>query len=74
MPRPWSVDDAPGEFIDKQLAAIVGVEIAITTAELKQKMSQNKPHPDRQGAADGLRRSRHAADHAVAEIMDPGQR
>ncbi len=72
--RPWSVDDAPREFIDKQLAAIVGVEISITTAELKQKMSQNKPHPDRQGAADGLRRSRHAEDHAVAELMDPGQR
>jgi transcriptional regulator len=72
-PRAWSVDDAPRDFIDKQLAAIVGVEIAITSAELKLKMSQNKPDPDRQGAASGLRRSTHSVDLSVAELMDPDE-
>lgn len=70
----WCVDDAPRDFIDKQLTAIVGVEIAITSADLKRKLSQNKPDPDRRGAAAGLRRSTHAADHVVAELMDPTER
>ncbi len=67
----WSVDDAPRDFVDKQLAAIVGVELSITSAELKRKMSQNKPDADRQGAASGLRRSSRSTDLAVAELMDP---
>lgn len=69
--RPWSIDDAPRDFIDKQLAAIVGIEIAIATIDHKRKMSQNKSEPDRTGAADGLRRSTHSADLDVAELMDP---
>lgn len=73
-PRAWSVDDAPNDFVDKQLAAIVGIEITITSAELKRKMSQNKPDADRQGAANGLRRSTHSTDLAVAELMDRCER
>jgi transcriptional regulator len=70
-PRAWRVDDAPRDFIDKQLAAVVGVEITITSSELKRKMSQNKTDPDRLGAASGLRRSTDSVDLAVAELMDP---
>ena len=33
----WSVDDAPAEFVDQQLKAIVGVELHVTRVEAKRK-------------------------------------
>ncbi|HEY2203910.1 MAG TPA: FMN-binding negative transcriptional regulator [Pseudonocardia sp.] len=54
-PAPWSVDDAPPEFIAGQLRAIVGVEITISRVEAKLKLSQNRPAADVAGVIDGLR-------------------
>jgi transcriptional regulator len=54
-PRPWSVDDAPAEFIDGQLRAIVGVELLISRIEAKAKLSQNRPAADVAGVIGGLR-------------------
>jgi transcriptional regulator len=54
LPLPWSVDDAPQKFIDGQLRAIVGVEIAITRVEAKFKLSQNRPDADIDGVIKGL--------------------
>jgi transcriptional regulator len=53
---PWSVADAPPEFIDKLLAAIVGIEIPVRRLEGKWKMSQNRSANDRRtiAAATGL--------------------
>ena len=53
--RPWSVDDAPPEFIAGQLRAIVGVELLITRIEAKAKLSQNRPPADVEGVIEGLR-------------------
>jgi transcriptional regulator len=53
--RPWSVDDAPPEYIAGQLRAIVGVELAITRIEAKAKLSQNRPEADVDGVITGLR-------------------
>ena len=39
--QPWSVADAPPDFIDKLLGAIVGIEIAVDRIEGKWKVSQN---------------------------------
>jgi transcriptional regulator len=44
--EPWSVNDAPREFIDAQLTAIVGIEITAHRIEGKRKMSQNRPAED----------------------------
>ncbi len=52
--RPWSVDDAPAEFIAKQAKAIVGVELRIERVEGAGKLSQNRPAPDREGVLAGL--------------------
>lgn len=52
--EPWKVDDAPPEFIDRQLKAIVGIEIRLTRLDGKWKMSQNRPAADREGVAGGL--------------------
>jgi transcriptional regulator len=54
-PRPWSVDDAPRQFIDGQLRAIVGVELVISRIEAKAKLSQNRPSADIDGVIAGLR-------------------
>ena len=40
--QPWSVNDAPDDYIARQMGAIVGVEIEITRLEGKWKMSQNR--------------------------------
>ncbi|GAA1504489.1 FMN-binding negative transcriptional regulator [Dactylosporangium maewongense] len=53
-PSPWSVDDAPRPFIEGQLRAIVGVEIAITRIEAKWKLSQNRSPADIAGVRASL--------------------
>ncbi|VVE37502.1 transcriptional regulator [Pandoraea communis] len=52
---PWAVEDAPADFVDGLLRAVVGVEIPIRRIEGKFKMSQNRPMPDRVGVVEGLR-------------------
>ncbi|MEF0863940.1 MULTISPECIES: FMN-binding negative transcriptional regulator [Rhizobium] len=53
-PQPWTVDDAPPDFIAAQLKGIIGIEIDIETIDGKWKVSQNRPAADRQGVAQGL--------------------
>lgn len=52
--RPWAVTDAPAEFIDAQVQAIVGLEIPIRWIEGKFKLSQNRPAPDQVGVVEGM--------------------
>lgn len=54
--EPWSVEDAPAEFIDAMVRGIVGVEIKITGIVGKAKLSQNRSDEDRRGVAEGLER------------------
>jgi len=51
---PWSVEDAPAEFVDGMLGRIVGVECMITRIEAKAKLSQNRPPEDVEGVIRGL--------------------
>jgi transcriptional regulator len=53
-PAPWKVTDAPADFVDKQVGAIVGLEIPIARLVGKWKVSQNRPPHDRAGVVDGL--------------------
>jgi len=52
--QPWSVDDAPADYIDAQLRAIVAVEMVVTSVEGKAKHSQNRSDSDREGVRRGL--------------------
>jgi transcriptional regulator len=56
--QPWQVSDAPAEFIERMLDAIVGIEIPLTRLQGKWKMSQNRGASDRAGVAAGLRAER----------------
>jgi transcriptional regulator len=52
--RPWSVNDAPDDYVQQMLRAIVGIEITLTRLIGKWKVSQNRSEADRLGVADGL--------------------
>ncbi|MBO0833621.1 MAG: FMN-binding negative transcriptional regulator [Actinobacteria bacterium] len=52
--HPWAVSDAPPDYVDSQLRAIVGVELTVTSVEAKQKLSQNRSLQDRAGVVAGL--------------------
>ena len=45
--QPWSIEDAPADYIEKLLGAIVGIEIEVTRLEGKWKVSQNQPAENR---------------------------
>lgn len=53
--HPWAVGDAPDDFVDGMVRAIVGVEIALTSLEGKWKVSQNQPEKNRLGVIEGLK-------------------
>ena len=63
---PWQVTDAPAPFIEKQLGAIVGIEIPITRLVGKWKVSQNRPPQDREGVARALGELHDADSAAIA--------
>jgi Transcriptional regulator len=52
--NPWSIDDAPADYIDGQVRAIVGLELRITRLEAKRKLTQNRGEADFEGTIAGL--------------------
>lgn len=54
QPRPWRMSDAPSDYVDMMLKAIVGIEIEITRLEGKSKLGQNKDVRDIRGAGTAL--------------------
>jgi transcriptional regulator len=52
--QPWSVTDAPADYIEAQKKAIVGVEIEIASLEGKWKVSQNQPEANRRSVVAGF--------------------
>lgn len=64
--QPWQVSDAPTDFIDSQLRALVGIQIAVSSWQGKWKMSQNRSSEDAQGVVQGL--SDPADPHANAAV------
>lgn len=53
--QPWSVNDAPADFVQGMLNGIIGISLQIARLEGKVKMSQNRPAADQAGVIDGLR-------------------
>ncbi|MDR5829209.1 FMN-binding negative transcriptional regulator [Caballeronia sp. LP006] len=66
---PWKMGDAPRDFIDQLLGAIVGIEIEVTRLVGKAKLSQNKAEADRIGAVEGLRQRGGEEAGALADAM-----
>jgi transcriptional regulator len=53
-PAPWSVDDAPDDYVTRLARGIVGIEVTVERVEGKAKLSQNKSDADRAGVVAGL--------------------
>ena len=71
-PRPWTLADAPRDYIDEMLSNIVGIRIEVTRLTGKRKLSQNRDARDVQGVIEALReRKQEALATAVARANRP---
>lgn len=55
QPIPWKIDDAPDDFIDARVSAIVGIRLEIGSIVGKAKLSQNQVQQNRWSVIDALR-------------------
>ena len=55
QPKPWKMTDAPADYIDAMLKAIVGIEIEVTRITGKFKLSQNRELRDRLSLGEALK-------------------
>ena len=67
QPKPWNVDQAPTDYVDGQIRAIVGIELKINRIEASFKMSQNKSKADLDGVIAGLQK---AGKVSISEAID----
>lgn len=68
--EPWRVTDAPPQYVDANLGAIVGIELTVTRFEAKAKLSQNRGEADRRGVIEGLRREGAPGASAIASAVE----
>jgi transcriptional regulator len=73
--RPWKMSDAPKDYIDTLVKAIVGIEIKVTRYQGKSKLSQNKDVRDLRGAANGvMEQGNTLIGHAMHDSADAKER
>jgi len=70
--EPWAVSDAPPEYIEKMMAAIVGVEIVITKLLGKWKVSQNQPTQNHASLISALKANGLPESEAMAVLVEAG--
>jgi transcriptional regulator len=69
LPDPWSMSDAPEDFTEKLLGAVVGIEMIITRLSGKWKVSQNQPLQNQHSVIQGLTANGQVA---MAELVKTG--
>lgn len=69
QPKPWSIEDAPKQYIAKMLPAIVGIEIDISSIVGKWKVSQNQPTINKQGIFNALSGENESHALKIAELV-----
>lgn len=67
--QPWAVEDAPADYIEGMLKAIVGFALPIDRLEGKRKLSQNRSAADIAGVREGLANSPDPKDQQLAQLM-----
>ena len=68
--QPWAVQDAPDDYVQQMLRAIVGIRIPVDALVGKWKVSQNRDEADRAGVATGL--AADAGQDALAQLVAEG--
>lgn len=77
--NPWTVEQAPEDYLASQFRAIVGFVLRVERLDGKRKLSQNRAPEDRAGVREALAASSDPADRAIAARMgaldtsDPAQ-
>ena len=71
-PQPWAVSDAPADYIDGMLKAIVGFALPIERVIGKRKLSQNRSPADIAGVREGLAASTDVRDQTLARFIPQG--
>ena len=66
---PWSVSDAPADFTQKLVQAVVGLEVVIENIVGNFKLSQNKTETDYLGVLQGLAGSKPHSSRSVSKQM-----
>lgn len=66
---PWSIEDAPEQYIQRMLPAIIGLEIQIISITGQWKVSQNQPEINKQGVIDGLQQEQTHDAHKIAALV-----
>lgn len=74
FPKPWSLSDAPHEFTERLIGAVVGIEIVITRLAGKWKTSQNQPPQNQAGVIHGLRVSGSADALEMGTLIEGGDK
>lgn len=67
--HPWKITDAPADYIEKLLGAIVGIELPIARLMGKWKLGQNRAAVDQEGVRTGLQQDAGASASAMAELL-----
>ena len=69
FPEPWAVSDAPHEYTEKLIEAVVGIEIVISRLSGKWKVSQNQPSRNQASVALALENSVRSDAALVADLV-----
>jgi transcriptional regulator len=67
--QPWKITDAPEDYVQQMLRAIIGIEIPLTRLIGKWKVSQNRPAADHPGIVQGLNEMNSADANAMAALV-----
>ncbi|MFA6162167.1 MAG: FMN-binding negative transcriptional regulator [Methylobacter sp.] len=72
FPEPWSVSDAPEDFTEKLIEAVIGIEMVITRLSGKWKISQNQPPQNQHSVIQGLNASGQCEAITMAALVNAG--
>ena len=68
----WHVEDAGEEYVQRQLRAIVGLQIDVVSIEGKAKLSQNRPEDDHDSVRDHLAQGSPAERNVARRMRSDG--
>lgn len=69
----WKLNDAPEEYVQSMLKAIIGIEIEVTSLLGKFKLSQNRPTQDYEAVVSELQKSSQEVLREMLRYMRPPQ-
>lgn len=67
--RPWSVDDAPADYLAAMARGVVGIRIAVASVEAMAKLSQNRDAADLAGVIADFETREDPAARSLAALM-----